>query len=170
MNEAGPIAALTPRGFALLQHRLYVEILDPEGATCAPTVRGEITLTGGFNPFLPLLRYRTGDFAALHFDGGVPRLVDLAGRPPVVFTGAAGETINNIDVTTALRPLRLAQYTLHQAADGALTLTVPTGSPGQAEARAALLGLFGADQPLAIVERDALQAPGSKLVQYTRDA
>jgi phenylacetate-CoA ligase len=42
----------------------FIEILNPQGDPCAPGQVGEITITCPRNPFLPLLRYRTGDFAA----------------------------------------------------------------------------------------------------------
>src|SRR5260221_1497461 len=40
MNEAGPVAASTPAGHALLQPRLYVEVLGDDGQPCAPGRRG----------------------------------------------------------------------------------------------------------------------------------
>ncbi len=85
MNEAGPIAVADLRmgGHVLLQPRLIVEILAPGGEPLPPGGRGEITLTGGFNTCLPLLRYRTGDHAALRCDGPEPVLAGLEGRPPV---------------------------------------------------------------------------------------
>src|SRR5207248_2528256 len=49
-NETGPIAAGGPDGHVLLQPRLYVEILDAEGTPCKAGQRGEITVSGGFNP------------------------------------------------------------------------------------------------------------------------
>jgi phenylacetate-CoA ligase len=166
MNESGPIAAETPGGFALLQPRLYVEILDPEGAPCPSGTRGEVTLTGGFNPFLPLLRYRTGDWASLRFAGRQPLLVDLEGRPPVVFRGTGGEAINNIDVTGALKRLGLPPYQLHQTADGALRLSLQGEGPAGA-AEEALRELFGPGQVINVVEaREPLEG---KVVQYTRD-
>ena len=171
MNECGPIAVggsfggLT--GHALLQHRLYVEILDADGAVCPPGVRGEVTLSGGFNPFIPLLRYRTGDYASPDFAGTLPVLIDLQGRPPVVFAGANGQAINNIDVTGALRGFALPQYSLVQARDGALTLNVLPQTQDHDGLRAALQGLFGAAQPVTIVESEAL-ADG-KVVQYRRE-
>ncbi len=169
MNEAGPIAAGLPGQHRLLQHRLYVEILDPEGQPCPPGARGEITLTGGFNPFLPLLRYRTGDWARLRFDGQQPILVDLEGRPPVVFHTLLGDAVNNIDVTGALKPFALPQLTLHQSADLALTLTVPPARASLADLRAALAALFGPAHPLTIVEAEPLANPAGKVIQYTRD-
>ena len=176
-NETGPIAVGADSVFKLLQPRLYVEILDAADNPCPPGTRGEVTVSGGFNPFLPLLRYRTGDYASLAFEGSQPVLVGLEGRPPVVFLGAAGQALNNVDISNALKPFGLAQYTLHQFSDGRLRLRVRGGhidqaqtrSGGLAGVRSALLDLFGASQPLAIDEMDVIDAGGDKLVQYTRD-
>jgi phenylacetate-CoA ligase len=169
MNEAGPIAVLAPEGeaWALLSHRLYVEVLDAEGAACPPGVRGEITLTGGFNPFLPLLRYRTGDFARLDLeDPRQARLHDLEGRAPVVFAAEDGRPVNNIDVTQALKPFALAQFALRQAAGGALTLRV-RGAADEAALRTALAGVFGPGLRLVI---GPLDETAGKVVQYEREA
>ena len=87
----------------------------------------------------------------------------------MVFQGGAGQAINNIDVTGVLKPFTLAQYQLHQSADGGLKLSVPASASRQDDIRQALLGLFGADQALEIIEMDPL-SPKSKLVQYTREA
>src|SRR5207253_11178665 len=56
LNEAGPVAVFDDRagGHVLLQPRMYVEILDRAGRPVPPGERGEVTLTGGFNPCLPL--------------------------------------------------------------------------------------------------------------------
>ena len=173
MNEAGPIAvgvpAGAPSGHALLQHRLYVEILDPDGRPCLPGQRGEIALSGGFNPFIPLLRYRTGDYASLRFTGSRPVLAELEGRPPVIFRGEAGQAINNIDITGALRPFALPRWRLHQAAGGALTLQLPAGTAERDHVLAALLNLFGPAQVIEVVEAETLDDRGSKTVQYTRE-
>jgi phenylacetate-CoA ligase len=169
MNEAGPIAVGTPRGHALLQHRLYVEILDSDGRPCPPGQRGEIALSGGFNPFIPLLRYRTGDYASLRFTSSKPVLADLEGRPPVIFRGEAGQAINNIDVTGALRPFVLPRWQLHQAAGGALTLQLPAGTAEREQVLAALLNLFGPAQVIYVVEAEPLDNRGSKTVQYSRE-
>lgn len=169
MNEAGPIAVFDParNGYRLLQPRLHVEILDPEGRPVPPGETGEITLTGGFNFCLPLLRYRTGDHAALTVsDDGRPMLTGLQGRPPVRFRTPAGEWLNNLEITHALRHCALTQYTVHQQQDGSLVLRI-YGSPlGSASARAALLGLFGNTQRLK-AEHHPL--PTGKIVQYTSD-
>ena len=126
MNEAGPVAVADPAagGHVLLQHCMYVEIVDAAGRPLPPGERGEVTLTGGFNTCLPLIRYRTGDHAALLFGGSEPVLVDLEGRPPVMFRTMSGERINNIEVTHLLQKFAIAQYTLHQSRDGHLRLRV----------------------------------------------
>lgn len=170
MNESGPIAVAAPDGGGhwLLSHRLYVEVLDPDGMPCPPGVRGEVALTGGFNPFLPLLRYRTGDWASLDFaDPRRLHLVGLEGRAPVVFRAADGRSINNIDVTAALKRLTMPQYNLHQFADGTLRLRVAGAPVAEDALRASILALFGPQIPLAIEPFDA--AAVGKVMQYSRD-
>jgi phenylacetate-CoA ligase len=178
LNETGPVAvAVNLPGrpaeagslYRLLQPRLYVETLTAEGALCRPGERGEVVVSGGFNDFLPLLRYRTGDTARLEFQGRQPFLADLAGRPPVAFRGAGGQWLNNIDVSLALRDFPLVQYRLHQSADGALRLRVRGAGVSEAQLRAALLDLFGSDQPLTIEALEAEFAQDGKWVQYTSD-
>ncbi len=166
MNEAGPVAVADPAagGHVLLQPWLLVEILDPAGHPLPPGERGEITLTGGFNPCLPLLRYRTGDHAALRLDGPEPLLAGLEGRPPVRYRTEGGAWINNLEVTHALGRCALPQYTLHQDAAGRLRL-VHSGAESEGDAiRAALHALFGAGQALDVRRADRFEG---KVVQYT---
>lgn len=146
MNEVGPIGVYDPAlgGHALLQDRLLVEVLDEHGRTLPDGERGELAVTGGFNFCLPLLRYRTGDHGALETVGGERLIVGLVGRAPVRFRDAAGEWRNNIEVTHALKHLPIAQYRLHQRADGAFLLSLSVGSlHHEAAARTALLELLG---------------------------
>jgi phenylacetate-CoA ligase len=149
----------------LLQPRLYIEILDADDQHCPPGQRGEITVTGGFNPFLPLLRYRTGDFAALSFQGSVPHLIDLEGRPPVIFRATDGRLLNNIDISMALRPYPIAQFQLHQFADGAVRLRRRSAGVDDGTLRASLLKLFGVNQTLAIEDLPT----DEKVRQYSSD-
>jgi len=168
LNETGPVAVFdnSAGGHVLLQPRMFVEILDRDGRALPPGKRGEITLTGGFNPCLPLLRYRTGDYGALRHGASEPVLVDLEGRPPVRFRTMLGEWLNNIDVTHALKRFPLTQFSLHQTVRGDLVFRF-SGSRGDDEAvRAALLSLFGPAQPLAI---EANARFDDKVVQYTSD-
>ncbi len=167
MNEAGPIAVLDPAlgGHLLLQPRLYVEILDDEGHPVPDGERGEITLTGGFNFCLPLLRYRTGDHAALVHTPQGPVLKGLMGRAPVRFRTFDARWINNIDVTHALAPWPLTQYALHQHADGSLQLRVPAAALDQGPALTGALTALLGPLPVALAP---LQA-GDKVLQYTSD-
>lgn len=166
MNEAGPVAVAdaSAGGHVVLQDRLFVEILDPSGARVPLGQRGEITLTGGFNFCLPLLRYRTGDYASLAFHRGEPVLIGLEGRPPVMFRTRTGDWINNIEVTHALQQYAIPQYTLHQQADGGLRLRWVQHGVDLAAVRRSLESLFGPGQAIAIEELDGFEG---KVVQYT---
>lgn len=166
LNEAGPVAVFDPSvgGHVLLQHRMVVEVVDPAGARVAPGQRGEVVLTGGFNFCLPLVRYRTGDWASLETAHGEPVLVDLEGRPPVRFRTVTGAWLNNIEVTHALRPFPLVQYTLHQDRDGSLRLRLLGRTAHLEDVVAALRSLFGAVQEIAVEEDVEF---GDKVVQYT---
>lgn len=167
LNEVGPVAVFDPTagGHVLLQHRLHVEIINRQGQPVAPGERGEITVTGGFNFCLPLVRYRTGDFGTLAFDRtDAPVLVDFSGRAPVRFRTSAGEWINNIDVTHALNPLALSHYQLRQLADASLLLRLPPNLMALAEsARASLRPLFGG---IDIALQEISADEDDKIVQY----
>lgn len=168
MNEAGPVAVADAAagGHVLLQHCLYVEILDSTGQPVPSGERGEVTLTGGFNFCLPLLRYRTGDYAALRFSETEPVLIGLEGRPPVTFRTMNGERINNIEVTHALKNFALSQFSLHQDGQGRLRLRFAGPAQPLEPIRQALLSLFGPGQPVDI---DAVESLGEKVVQYTSE-
>lgn len=176
MNECGPIGARVsgadvsggrpPTSFALLQPRLYVEILNPDGQPCPPGERGEVTLTGGLNFYLPLLRYRTNDYASLDWPEGQPRLVDLEGRPPVLFRGTRGQAISPLDISKAVAIFALPQFTLHQSAAGALRMRVRRAGLDLLPLHATLLSLFGDGQAITIEETLSL---GDKVIQYTVD-
>lgn len=167
MNEAGPIGVFdaTAGGHVLLQPRMYVEILDASGQPVPEGERGEITLTGGFNFCLPLLRYRTGDQASLVLGEHGPVLQALHGRAPVRFQTATGTWVNNIDVTHALERWPLTQYSLHQNADASVQLSLIPGAMTHADAVCgALQALLG---PLSINVQPLLA--DDKVRQYTSD-
>jgi phenylacetate-CoA ligase len=127
MNEAGPIATSVKgvEGFRLLQSNMLVEILDADGNILPAGERGEITITHGINDYLPLLRYRTGDYAKLEQKSdGFWYLIDLEGRPPVKYQTAKGEWLNNVDITHALNEFALPQFTLHQFKNGNIEMRI----------------------------------------------
>ncbi|WOB08842.1 AMP-binding protein [Piscinibacter gummiphilus] len=167
LNEVGPVAVEVPTlgGFVPLQPRLLIEVVDDAGRSLPPGERGEIVVTGGFNPWLPLLRYRTGDHASIVRTPQGLMLQGLEGRAPVRFRGADGRWHNNIEVTRAMAPFALVRFALHQRADASLVLRVDAHEPLPALAarlRAALAATFG-DTPIEIA---ALRAD-DKVRQYT---
>ena len=166
MNEAGPIAVFDAAagGHVMLQHRLYVEILDEAEQPVAPGERGEVTLTGGFNSYQPLLRYRTGDHAALARRGEDLLLLQLEGRPPVRYRKSDGEWVNNVELTHALRPLALTQFRIHQDGQGAVAVQYIGAAVAPAEIRSALAHVLGADALITVERRDGF---GDKVIQYT---
>lgn len=169
MNESRLIAVATQRGFEILPHDLYLEILDPQGPACPPGVPGEVTVSGGRNPFLPLLRYRTGDFAALEFDGRTPVLTNLAGRQPTLFLTLEGKVLNNIEVSSVLRPFPLSQFRLHQNRDLSLILKIKGDLADSQPLRASLEKLFGPLQKLIIQDLTDDETADGKVMQYSSD-
>ena len=168
MTESGPIAVADIRsgGYALLQHRLLVEILDDARAPCTPGARGEITLTGGFNSHLPLLRYRTGDYAALEFLNNEWLLTGFSGRPAVRFRVANGAWINSVEFTHAMRGLPLHQFRMHQHANGRIRFDYAAAASLDDELRTVLYHWLGKNQLFSISQ---CNFTGSKIVQYSTD-
>lgn len=165
LNEVGPVGVFAPSlgGHLLLQPRLYVEIIDAAGRPVPPGVAGEVTVTGGFNFCLPLLRYRTGDFAALAFGPDGPVLAGLSGRRPVRYR-VRDAWVNNIDVTHALQPFPISHFNLHQQADASVVLGLaPCAMHCAREAGAALERLFGRPVTVEVLDVDG------KSLQYTSD-
>ena len=129
----------------LLAPDLYVEILDQTGRAVAVGERGEITLTGGRNRYLPLLRYRTGDYASLGYRGHQPFLCGLQGREDVRLRDGRGQDIPSLDVVHALRDLHLVGFSFGQNDQGHYRMRFH-GDAKAEEVEAALregLGLVG---------------------------
>lgn len=118
MTEVGILAVRTERGHEILPHDVHVEILGDDDEPVPEGVRGEVTVSSGRNPFMPLLRYRTGDFASLARHDGRVYLVELEGRTPVLFPLASGHLVHSMEVTRLMRLHPLLQYRLHQDAEG----------------------------------------------------
>lgn len=151
ITEAGLIAWRPDNGpHRILPRQLHVEILSPTGDPCGPGERGEITVTCGENPLLPLLRYRTGDHAALSWLDGEPVLTDLEGRDPVRYRAANGRWVNSIELTHVLSPLDLVAWQLHQDETGAVRVETHGSTNGVEDAVRSLLGQV----PITVRERD----------------
>ncbi len=170
-TESGPVAVrVANAGHDLLAPDLYVEVVGPDGRPCRPGARGEIAVTSGRNPLLPLLRYRTGDFAAISSrDDGRPFLDGLEARAPAVFRTTSGRLFNSLDVTSALERFALAHLRLHQAADGPIRLRTRAAGEDLDAVRRALLDLFGHDQRIEIVDVSDPEAWRGKPIQYTSE-
>ena len=165
LTEAGIVALRTPRGHVVLPHDLYVEILDEHGQPVPAGVRGEVTLSGGRNPFLPLLRFRTGDYASLDWQDGRPLLGGLEGREPVVFPLANGRVIHSMEVTQLLRRFPLAQYQLHQDETGGVHFG-HRGGASEDELRTALFDLLDKPRSLVLEELTSTGSGPRKLTVY----
>jgi len=116
------------------------ERLAVAGAPAAPGTPGEVVVTVDENPYLPLLRYRTGDRARLVRRDGRTELHDLEGRSPVRYLRPAGTWVPSVGAAQHLQAHGMAAWQLHQAADGGVELDVvpdAPGSRGEEDARAA---------------------------------
>lgn len=179
LTETGPLgyACKLGGGYHLLAPDVYVEVLDRGGRPVPPGETGEITVSGGRNPFFPLLRYRTGDWGRLATDpcacgDPTPRLVDLEGRAPVVLQGALGR-VHPQDVTRVLREYPITQHELVQQPDRSCDLRVRPlpGRELDTEAlRVQLQALFGPGVALRVAIDAALgdRHAGRKVQPYAQ--
>lgn len=178
LTETGPIGYACPEtdGYHILPHDVYVESLDAEGRSVPSETRGEIAVTGGRNPYLPLLRYRTGDWGRLDHNpcacgDPMPRILDLEGRAPVVFRAANGSIVNPVDISRLLRGFPLIQHQFHQGSDRRCRLVArPLHDAHPTLARnieKALRGLFGGDIPIQVeFDTDLGRRPTEKILPY----
>lgn len=160
LTETGPLgyACRDGHGFHLLCPDVAVEVIDPEGQRVAPGERGEIAVSGGRNPYVPLLRYRTGDWGRLDTapcscGDASPRLMELEGRAPVRLIASDGTAVNTVDVSRVLREFPILKHQFVQHADYSLRLDyrpLPAVAVDEDGVRSALAGLFGT-LPLNIV-------------------
>jgi phenylacetate-CoA ligase len=179
LTETGPIGYSCPAGdgYHLLPPDLFVEVVDVDGQPVGSGERGEIAVTGGRNPYLPLLRYRTGDWGRLDpapcsCGDPTPRIVELEGREPVLFRNEAGELVNPVDLSRALRRIPLVQHAFSQRADLSCELVVrPVAGigPNEAALRAVVRELLGA-VPLHIrIDQQLGDRREGKVVPYASE-
>ncbi len=179
-TETGPIAASVPgvEGHVVLVPDLFVEVLGPSGERLADGERGEITVTGGRNPLLPLVRYRTGDHGRLATtvlpDGRRARVIlDLEGRSPISFVAGDGGRVGSVDIARRIRPIApFVQHALWQRADGAVELRLRplSGVPlPRDDFDHALRELFGQTATIEIVIDPDLGRSGGKVIAWRSD-
>ena len=173
--ETGPIAYACPRGNGMhvLPHDIHVEIVDEGGAAVSAGTWGEVVVSGGRNPYLPLLRYRTGDRACMAFDpcpcgDPMPRLLELEGRRPILFRAADDTPVGSVDLSRRLRELPLVLHTFEQRADRSCTLVVRArpghAAPAREDLEQALRDVMG-DLPFE-VRIEATLGDDGKVVAY----
>jgi phenylacetate-CoA ligase len=179
-TETGPVAYATPggEGLAILPPDIYVEVVDADGHPLPEGERGEICVTGGRNPYVPLLRYRTGDFGRLRWSGDwsrdpSPRLVHLEARDAVSFRAGEGSVVSPVDIGRVIREWVFVQHAFVQRADGSCDLVIRPvpGIPVDVdEMRRRLRPLFGDDIAIDVRLDEALgdDQPGGKVVPFVR--
>ncbi|MCH8037825.1 MAG: tetratricopeptide repeat protein [Proteobacteria bacterium] len=98
-EELGMIAFQCPENthYHLQAENLFVEILDEEGALCAPGQVGRVVVTDLHNFAMPLIRYEIGDYAEAGepcpCGRGLPVITRILGRTRNMLTLPSGEQI-----------------------------------------------------------------------------
>lgn len=177
-TETGMVACDNPEGegMNIIPHDIYVEIVDEDGVPLPEGRKGEICVSGGRNPYLPLLRYRTGDSGRLVWSSTVesdpaPRLLDLEARKAVCFRGAGGAVISPVDIGRIIRQWVFVQHQFVQKRDGSCSLVIRPvhGCPVDAAAMAIKLKrIFGPSTRIDISIDDELgrNNPGGKVEAF----
>ena len=174
-TETGPIAFTDPTGdgMRIFPPDLYVEVVDDQGKPLPEGEPGEICVTGGRNPFLPLLRYRTGDYGRIVWSGReLPCLLDLQAREPVSFLADDCAVISMVDVARIIREWPLVQHEFVQHPDLSCELTIQplTGYPVDVECLKEKLGdLFGRSIQIMVKLDNRLgeDRPGGKVIPFS---
>lgn len=130
LNETGPIGYSCPEDPSCLQvlpNDIYMEIVDDTGKQCPDGVEGRICVTGGRNPFIPLLRYDTGDRGVILDRNGspgdpAPKFRLAGGRRAIMFESMSGGRVNPIDISRVLRNYPVRRHQCIQHRDLSLTL------------------------------------------------
>lgn len=132
LNETGPLAYSCPHNpeeFHILPTDIFLEITDGTGNPLPENTSGEITVTGGRNPYIPLLRYKTGDRAKLKLDkcncgDPMPRLYDMETRELVLFYNKNRKLVNPIDITRIIKNYPILQYEFKQNKDLSCVISI----------------------------------------------
>ena len=140
LHETRPIGVSLDGGpFVVLDRRVHLECLDPAGEPVADGQRGELVVTAGENPLLPLVRYRTGDFGRLVQVDGRLAIADLEGREDVLFTAPDGTDVPTVDLTQQLQAAGARAWTVVQHADNSVTVTIVGGDESRVRDRFAVM-------------------------------
>ncbi|AZG46459.1 phenylacetate--CoA ligase family protein [Gordonia insulae] len=125
LHETRPIGVSTDGGpFVIVDRKVHVEILVDEVLSTTPGTYGEIVVTAGENPLLPLVRYRTGDHGRIVEVGGRRAIADLEARADTRFVTSTGQQVPCVDLTQQLQRCGARGWTVHQRRDGTVDVVV----------------------------------------------
>jgi phenylacetate-CoA ligase len=125
LNETGPIAYGCPDNpgeFHILPFDIFTEVVDNNGEPLPEGQTGELLITGGRNPYIPLLRYRTGDMARIRYGAcecgdNMPRIKLISARKMIVFEDSRGKPVNPVDIPRILKDYPLGRFWFLQKKD-----------------------------------------------------
>ncbi|MBN2737472.1 MAG: hypothetical protein JXR70_10865 [Spirochaetales bacterium] len=170
LNETGPIGyscPLEPDTFHILPHDIFVEILDDNNRSVEPGKIGNIHITGGRNPYLPLLRYKTGDqgwmdYSSCDCGDKMPKLHLYNARKMVIFKNLKGQWINPVDVPRILKDYPIIKFHMTQDSNLDCELSIKTQYPlGNAASEILykkLTSLFDDKINLTILEKEEIES------------
>lgn len=124
-NETGPVAATIAANdpsMYRLSPDIYIEVTDERFQPLPEGEKGEILISGGRNPMLPLLRYRTGDRGRIGYSEDHVFLYDLDLRHAIYLDHASGSLVNPVDITRMLRQQPVKRHRLIQHKDRSISL------------------------------------------------
>jgi phenylacetate-CoA ligase len=143
----------------------YVEILRPDGQSCAPGEIGEVVMTGFANPNQIFIRYRIGDLGAWGIEScpcgreSLPVLGELVGRLEDTVVGPDGrETVRFHGLFIDL-PGVLEGQVVQESLEQFVVNVVPAASYTQADAeaiRARMVTRLGAQVSVEVRELDTI--------------
>ena len=131
---------------------VLVEVVDDDGAQCAPGQVGHVVVTDLHNFAMPLIRYKIGDFAEVGFGcgcgRGLPTLTRIIGRARNMFTLPSGEKfwpyafrVGELEKIAPIRQLQLVQRTTRRI-DIKLVTDAPLSPDVEAQLRAYFAGVI----------------------------
>ena len=177
-EELGMIALQCPENthYHLQAENLYVEILDEDGAPCAPGQVGRIVLTDLHNFASPLIRYEIGDYAevgeACSCGRGLPVLNRIVGRTRNMLTLPTGDRIwpsfpeDRMMPIAPIRQFQIIQHDLERI-EARLVVARALSDDEVGQLRDFLAGCLRHDFKLELVFVDEIaRSPGGKYEDF----
>jgi phenylacetate-coenzyme A ligase PaaK-like adenylate-forming protein len=183
-NEMGYISSTCPEGHGYHVHdeTVVLEIVDEQGAPCAPGETGRVLVTGLTNFGFPLIRYELGDDAVAGptepcpCGRGLSRMGPIIGRTWRHFVATDGQRLSThpasalIRAAGHLRQYRVVQHTREQIE----VMIVPDEGFGQEQQQTISSGLrdhLGQDMQVTFSLVDEIPlAPSGKHTAFICDA